>query len=100
MVLGKDGKAGTHRWAMLRNMVTSLIYHERIQTTFGRAKDLRVIAEKMVTHAKVGNLRHYRLANSVIREKAAVIKLFRIIGPRYEYEILYVIDFGGRNFYC
>ena len=68
---------------MLRNMVTSLIYHERIMTTTARAKSLTQLADKMVTHAKIGNQAHRRLAGAVIREPAAVVKLFDIIGPRY-----------------
>jgi large subunit ribosomal protein L17 len=74
---------GEHRWAMLRNMVTSLIYHERIMTTTARAKMLTSLADKMVTHAKVGNIHHRRLAGAVVRESAAVVKLFDILGPRY-----------------
>ena len=72
-----------HRWAMLRNMVTSLIYHERIMTTTPRAKELRRVAEKLVTHAKAGDQHHRRMAAAVVREPAAVVKLFDIIGPRY-----------------
>lgn len=79
--LGMDGE---HRWAMLRNMVTSLIHHERIMTTSPRAKELRRVAEQMVTHAKVGNLHHRRLAAGVVREQSAVVKLFEILGPRYK----------------
>ena len=75
---------GDHRWAMLRNMVTSLIHHERIMTTAPRAKELRRVAEAMVTHAKVGNLHHRRLAAGVVRERSAVVKLFEILGPRYK----------------
>ena len=80
----KLGMDGDHRWAMLRNMVTSLIYHERIMTTTARAKELRRVAESMVTHAKVGSLHHKRLASGVVRERAAVVKLFEILGPRYK----------------
>ena len=80
----KLGVGGEHRWAMLRNMVTSLIKHERIMTTTAKAKELRRVAENMVTHAKKGNLHHRRLAAGVVREKAAVVKLFEILGPRYE----------------
>lgn len=68
---------------MLRNMVTSLIKHERIMTTTARAKELRRVAEKMVTHAKKGTLHHRRLAGAVIREPAVLVKLFSILGPRY-----------------
>lgn len=73
----------THRRAMLRNMVTSLIKHERIMTTVARAKVMRRFAEKMVTHAKKGNLTHRRLAAGFVREKPALVKLFEILGPRY-----------------
>lgn len=78
--LGRDSE---HRWAMLRNMVTSLINHERIMTTTTRAKELRRVAEKMVTHAKDGSLHSRRLAAAVVREKPALVKLFEILGPRY-----------------
>lgn len=80
----KLGMDGDHRWAMLRNMVTSLIHHERIMTTTPRAKELRRVAEQMVTHAKEGSLHHRRLAGGVVREKSAVVKLFEILGPRYK----------------
>lgn len=73
-----------HRWAMLRNMVTSLIKHERIMTTTQKAKELRRVAEKMVTHAKKGTWNHRRLAGAVVREKACMVKLFEILGPRYK----------------
>ena len=78
------GMDGDHRWAMLRNMVTSLIHHERIMTTVHRAKELRRVAESMVTHAKEGSLHHRRLAAGVVRERSAVVKLFEILGPRYK----------------
>lgn len=80
----KLGMDGDHRWAMLRNMVTSLIHHERIMTTTARAKELRRVAESMVTHAKEGSLHHRRLAAGVVREKSAIVKLFEILGPRYK----------------
>lgn len=69
---------------MLRNMVTSLIKHERIMTTTARAKELRRVAEKMVTYAKKGSLHHRRLAMGVVQELPAVVKLFEILGPRYQ----------------
>lgn len=68
----------------LRNMVTSLIKHERIMTTTAKAKELRRVAENMVTYAKGGTLHHRRLASGVVRESAAVVKLFEILGPRYK----------------
>jgi large subunit ribosomal protein L17 len=78
--LGRDSE---HRWAMLRNMVTSLIKHERIMTTTARAKELRRVADKMVTHAKEGTLHSRRLAAAVVTEKPVLVKLFEILGPRY-----------------
>ena len=66
--------------AMLRNMVTSLIHHERIITTTPKAKELRRVAEKMITHAKIGSLHQRRLAAGVVQEKSAVVKLFEILG--------------------
>eukprot|EP01039_Chlorochromonas_danica_P016773 gene16773-19892_t len=78
--LGRDPE---HRWAMLRNMVTSLIKHERIITTTARAKELRRVADHMVTYAKKSNLHSRRLALRVVREKPMVTKLFEILGPRY-----------------
>eukprot|EP00555_Chaetoceros_dichaeta_P003776 CAMPEP_0198249402 /NCGR_PEP_ID=MMETSP1447-20131203/946_1 /TAXON_ID=420782 /ORGANISM="Chaetoceros dichaeta, Strain CCMP1751" /LENGTH=134 /DNA_ID=CAMNT_0043934027 /DNA_START=178 /DNA_END=582 /DNA_ORIENTATION=- len=65
-------------------MVTSLINHERIVTTVPKAKELRRVAEKMVTHAKKDTIHARRLANRVIREKPALTKLFEILGPRYQ----------------
>ena len=80
----KLSKDSEHRWAMLRNMVTSLIHHERIITTTPKAKELRRVAENMVTHAKKGDLHHRRLAAGVVQERSAVVKLFEILGPRYK----------------
>lgn len=73
-----------HRWAMLRNMVTSLIKHERIKTTTPKAKELRRVAEKMISYAKKGDLHNRRLAARVVQEKPMLVKLFEILGPRYE----------------
>ena len=56
---------------------------ERIMTTTPRAKELRKIADKLITQAKDGSLHKRRLAAAVVREKAAVVKLFEILGPRY-----------------
>ena len=66
------GRNSSHRAAMLRNMVTSLIDHERITTTDARAKEVRKIAEKMITLGKRGDLHARRQALSVIREKDVV----------------------------
>jgi large subunit ribosomal protein L17 len=72
-----------HRWAVLRNMVTSLIKHERIMTTTARAKELRRVAERLVTKAKKNTPTSKRLAGGVVREAPVLVKLFEILGPRY-----------------
>lgn len=68
---------------MFRNMVTSLIEEERITTTLPKAKELRRIADRMVTLAKQGSLHSRRRAAAVVKNKAAVKKLFSDLGPRY-----------------
>lgn len=69
---------------MFRNMVTSLLNHEKITTTDAKAKELRSIAEKMITLGKRGDLHAMRQAASYIRDKKIVTKLFTTIGPRYQ----------------
>ncbi len=80
----KLGKTTSHRLAMLRNMVTSLIAHERIQTTDAKAKELRRLADKMVTLGKRGDLHARRQALRVVREKDVAQKLFDDIAPRFK----------------
>lgn len=77
------GRTTSHRVAMFRNMVTSFLNHERITTTDAKAKELRSIAEKMITLGKRGDLHAQRLAASYIREKSVVTKLFTEIAPRF-----------------
>lgn len=77
------GRTTSHRVAMFRNMVTSFFNHERITTTDAKAKELRSIADKMVTLGKRGDLHALRQAASYIREKSVVTKLFTTIAPRY-----------------
>jgi large subunit ribosomal protein L17 len=72
-----------HRKAMLRNLVTSLFRDERINTTEARAKEVKSIAEKMVTTAKKGDLAARRQALAYIYEEAVVKKLFDTIAPKY-----------------
>mgnify|MGYP000876384363 FL=1 len=72
-----------HRRAMLRNLVTSLFRDERINTTETRAKEVKSIAEKLVTTAKQGNLEARRQALAYIYEEAVVRKLFDSIAPKY-----------------
>lgn len=79
----KLGRTSSHREAMFRNMVTSLFEHERIVTTEHKAKELRPIAEKMITLAKRGDLHARRQALSYIRSKSVVAKLFEQIKDQY-----------------
>ena len=77
------GRTTSHRVAMFRNMVTSFLNHERITTTDAKAKELRSIAEKMITLGKRGDLHAMRQAAAYIRDKKVVTKLFSTIAPRY-----------------
>lgn len=79
----KLGLTTNHRKAMLRNMVTSLIKEDRIQTTEIRAKEVKRIAEKMVTLAKKGDLSARRQALAYIYDEEVVKKLFDTLGPKY-----------------
>jgi len=74
----------SHRKAMFRNMACSLIEHEVIRTTVPKAKELRRVAEPLITLAKSDSVANRRLAFSRMRSKAAVGKLFSKIGPRYQ----------------
>lgn len=76
-------KTGPRR-ALLRNMVTSLMIAERIETTEAKAKEINRIADKMVSLAKKGDLHARRQALSYMMNEDAVSKLFEKIGPRYE----------------
>lgn len=78
------GRNTPHRNAMLRNMVTSLFDHEKITTTDARAKELRKIADRMITLGKRGDLHARRQVLTVIRDKKVVAKLFDQIGPRFK----------------
>lgn len=74
----------SHRQAMFRNMASSLIEHEIIKTTLPKAKELRRVAEPLITLAKEDSVANRRLAFSRTRSKAAVGKLFSELGPRYQ----------------
>ncbi|MDP3388031.1 MAG: 50S ribosomal protein L17, partial [Eubacteriales bacterium] len=80
----KLGRQSDHRVAMLRNMTTSIIAHGRIETTETRAKELRKLADKMITLGKRGDLHARRQALSFIYDKNVVAKLFEEIAPKYE----------------
>ena len=73
-----------HRKELFSNMAGSLIEHEQIKTTLHKAKELRLIIEKMITLAKRGDLHARRLAASKLKQDAYVAKLFDILGPRYK----------------
>ncbi|MDF1580444.1 MAG: 50S ribosomal protein L17 [Desulfuromonadales bacterium] len=77
------GRNSSHRKAMMRNMVTSLLEHEKITTTDARAKELRKLADKLITLGKRGDLHARRQAMEVIFDKTVVAKLFERIAPRY-----------------
>lgn len=79
----KLGMRTSHRVAMLRNMVTSLLEHESIVTTDARAKALRILADKMITLGKRGDLHARRQALAVIRSKQVTHDLFSDIAPRF-----------------
>ncbi|MEM8877495.1 MAG: 50S ribosomal protein L17 [Pseudomonadota bacterium] len=85
---GKSGRrlnrSVSHRKAMFANMAASLITHEQIVTTLPKAKDLKPIADKLITLAKRGDLHARRQAISQIRDQDAVRKLFGTLGPRYQ----------------
>ena len=74
----------SHRKAMFRNMTCSLIEHEVIRTTLPKAKELRRVAEPLITMAKQDNVAKRRLAFARLRSDAAVGKLFGELGPRFE----------------
>ncbi len=78
------GRKTSHREAMFRNLVTSFLNHEKITTTDAKAKEIRSVAEKMITLGKRGDLHAIRQAASYIREKSVVTKLFSTIAPRYK----------------
>lgn len=77
-------RTSSHRTAMFRNMAVSLVEHELIRTTLPKAKELRRIAEPLITLAKSDSVANRRLAFSRTRSKEAVGKLFTELGPRYK----------------
>jgi large subunit ribosomal protein L17 len=79
----KLGRTSAHRKALLRNLATALLEHERIITTEPKAKELRRVADKLVTLGKRGNLHARRQALEVVQSNAVVQKLFNEIAPRF-----------------
>lgn len=80
----KLNRNSSHRKAMFKNMIASLVEHEAIKTTLPKAKELRKFAEPLITLSKVDSVANRRLAFDRLRNKAAVGKLFNELGPRYE----------------
>jgi large subunit ribosomal protein L17 len=79
----KLNRTSSHREAMFKNMASSLFKHELIRTTLPKAKELRRVAEPLITLAKTDGVANRRLAFSRLRDKEAVGKLFVELGPRY-----------------
>ncbi len=80
----KLGVTSTHRLAMFRNMAVALIKHEQITTTLPKAKELRPVAEKLITLGKRGGLHARRQAYAQLRDDVIVAKLFGVIAERYK----------------
>ena len=80
----KLNRTSSHREAMFKNMAASLIKHELIRTTLPKAKDLRRVAEPLITIGKIDGVANRRLAMSRLRDEQAVGKLFVELGPRYK----------------
>src|ERR1700727_2941819 len=79
----KLGVTSTHRQAMFRNLAHALLKHEQITTTLPKAKELRPVAEKLITLGKKGGLANRRLAHSKLRDDVIVNKLFGTLAERY-----------------
>lgn len=79
----KLNRTTSHRLAMLRNLANSLLNHEVIKTTLPKAKELRRVAEPLITLGKAPSLANRRLAFDRTRDRDIVVKLFDVLGPRY-----------------
>src|SRR3954466_1961577 len=98
--LRKLNRTSSHRLAMLRNMTVSLLKHEAIKTTLPKAKELRKVAEPIITLAKNPTLANRRLAFDRLRDREIVVKLFDELGPRYKARnggYLRILKFGFRQ---
>ncbi len=96
----KLNRTTSHRLAMLRNMTNSLLRHEVIRTTLPKAKELRRVAEPLITLGKAPTLANRRLAFSRLRDREMVTKLFSELGPRYQTRpggYLRILKFGFRQ---
>jgi len=98
--LRKLNRTSSHRLAMLRNMTVSLLRHEVIRTTLPKAKELRRVAEPIITLGKTPSLANRRLAFNRLRDRDIVGKLFGELGPRYAKRnggYLRILKFGFRK---
>jgi large subunit ribosomal protein L17 len=98
--LRKLNRTSSHRLAMLRNMMVSLLRHEEIKTTLPKAKELRRVVEPMITLGKAPSLANRRLAFDRLRDRGIVGKLFDELGPRYAKRnggYLRILKFGMRQ---
>ena len=98
--LRKLNRTSAHRQSMLRNMTNSLLRHEVIKTTLPKAKELRRVAEPIITLAKKPSVANRRLAFSRLRDREIVVKLFDELGPRYAKRnggYLRILKFGFRQ---
>ena len=98
--LRKLNRTSSHRLAMLRNMTCSLLTHEVIKTTLPKAKELRRVAEPLITLGKTATVANRRLAFNRLRDRDVVVKLFDELGPRYAARnggYLRILKFGFRK---
>ena len=98
--LRKLNRTSSHRIAMLRNMANSLFTHEAIRTTLPKAKELRRVAEPLITLSKKPTVANRRLAFDRLRDRDVVVKLFNELGPRYQARpggYLRILKFGFRQ---
>jgi large subunit ribosomal protein L17 len=98
--LKKLNRTSSHRIAMFRNMTVSLLRHETITTTLPKAKELRRVAEPILTLGKTPSLANRRLAFARLRDREMVTKLFNELGPRYAARnggYLRILKFGFRQ---
>ncbi|OIQ88404.1 50S ribosomal protein L17 [mine drainage metagenome] len=96
----KLNRTSSHRKAMLQNMTNSLLKHEIIKTTLPKAKELRKVAEPLITLSKKATVANRRLAFDRLRDRDIVVKLFDELGPRYQTRnggYLRILKCGFRN---
>jgi large subunit ribosomal protein L17 len=80
----KLSRSSSHRWALMRNLITSLLRDEKIRTTDAKAKELRRWADRVITLGKEGSLHARRQTLAIVQDKAVVRKLFDSIAPRFK----------------